>query len=156
MSIHPPPAVGRPGSRPAREEAILFAVMDDMRHTLRTSWIDPALRSVSSHPVFFTAAWAATKPNMTRSFAVGTEQMRITAIEAARSVHSLGQAASGPDGSVLDSLTATDRERLMRTVQAVHNASAKVMLVLQAWTALALRRRLPGTGQEEPPAKRGI
>src|SRR6266571_3158924 len=152
MSVHPPSAVDRPGSRSPRDDAILFAVMDDMRHTLRTSWIDPALRSVSSHPLFFTAAWAAT--------------------DAVRAIHSVGppvragngtgaRTAGGPaaptaNGSALDTLTATERERLIRTVQAVHNASAKVSVVLQAWTALALRRRLPGTGQEEPPAKRGI
>src|SRR5204863_8938541 len=96
MSIHPPPAVGRPGSRPAREEAILFAVMDDMRHTLRTSWIDPALRSVASHPLFFTAAWAATKPNMTKSFALGTERLRTAAIDAVRCMQA--SRVPGPDG----------------------------------------------------------
>jgi hypothetical protein len=180
MSIHPPAAVGRPGSRTARDDAILFAVMDDMRHTLRTFWVDPALRSVSSHPLFFAAAWAATKPNMTRSFALGTERLRLATVEAVQSIHSAGPAAPdgngwatvpaatgakgsagapvapGPTGPALEALTAAERERLVRTVQAVHNASAKVAVVLQAWTALALRRRLPGTGQEEPPAKRGI
>src|SRR6266702_883283 len=125
MSVHPPSAVDRPGSRSPRDDAILFAVMDDMRHTLRTSWIDPALRSVSSHPLFFTAAWAATKPNMTRSFALGTEQLRLAAIDAVRAIHSVGPPVRAGNGT-------------------------------GARTALALRRRLPGTGQEEPPAKRGI
>jgi hypothetical protein len=130
------------------------------------SWVDPALRSVSSHPLFFTAAWAATKPNMTRSFAVGTEQLRTAALEAVRSLHpgaGLAPAAHGSsdvgfrgNGSALHALPASERERLIRTVQAVHTASAKVMVILQAWMALALRRRVPGTGQEEPPARRGI
>jgi hypothetical protein len=164
MSIDSPLAVGRPGSRPAPDDAILFAVMDDMRHTLRTSWLDPALRSVASHPVFFTAAWAATKPNMTRSFAVGTGGVRAAAIEAVQAMDlrqgdlptgSRG-AATTPNGSAMDALSAAERERLIRTVHLVHTASAKVMVVLQAWTAMALRRRLPGTGQEEPPARRGI
>jgi hypothetical protein len=159
VSVHPPPAVGRPGSKPARDDPILSAVVDDIRHTLRTFWIDPALRSVSSYPTFFTAAWAATKPNMTRSFAVGTERLRTAAIDAVQSIpsaHAATAAAASSDGSALGDLVAAERERAIRTVQAVHLVSAKVSVVLQAWTALALRRRVPGTGQEEPPARRGI
>ncbi|MDP9342691.1 MAG: hypothetical protein M3Q23_11495 [Actinomycetota bacterium] len=148
--------MGRPGSRPAQDDAILFAVMDDVRHTLRTFWIDPALRSVSSSPVFFTAAWAATKPNMTRSFALGTERVRLAAIDAVQSIPSLRSTDPPSNGSSLETLGGAERERLIRTVQAVHHASAKVAVILHAWTALALRRRVPGTGQEEPPAKRGI
>jgi len=156
VSVHPPPSVGRAGHKPGGNDAILFAVMDDVRHTLRMSWVDPALRSVSSYPMFFTAAWAATKPNMTRSFALGSERLRTAAVEVARSAPSVQPIHPTPDGSAVADLSVPERERLIRTVQAVHHSSAKVGLVLQAWTVLARRRRIAGTGQEEPPAKRGI
>lgn len=156
MSTHPSPALGRPGHQPRQDDAILFAVMDDVRHTLRMFWVDPALRSVSSYPAFFTAAWATTRPNMTRSFAVGAERLRRAAVEGVQSIPSVQSPPALSGGSALDALSALERERLVRTVQAVHHSSSKVALVLQAWTALARRRRIPGTGQEEPPAKRGI
>ncbi len=139
----------------------MFAVMDDVRHTLRMSWVDPAFRSVSAHPLFFTAAWAATRPNMTRSFAAGADRLRLTAIDLMRPAPGAPRIQPGgdsiPEGNSFQwDLGTLERERLIRTVQAVLHAAPKVALVLQAWSLLARRRRVPGTGLEEPPAKRGI
>jgi hypothetical protein len=152
VSIYPlSRATAARGKAPSREEAIVYAVLDDMCHTLRMGWLDLAIRSVASQPVFFTAAWSATRPNVTRSFASGAEQIRGAALDAVRG--GLG----GTDAWPLDpTAEAVDLERFERTIQAIHCAAPRVLLVIQAWAILARRQRLPGTGLEEPPAKRGV
>ena len=65
MSISPP----RPAGPDRSQDQILAAVLDDVRNTLRVGWIDPALRTLAFEPAFLAAAWAATRPNVTRSFA---------------------------------------------------------------------------------------
>jgi len=127
----------------------VYAVLDDMRHTLRMSWVDPAIRTVAAQPLFFTAAWSATRPNVTRSFATGAEQIRTTSLDALRD----GLRGSTP---AHDEDDAPDLERFRRTIQAIHCAAPRVLLVIQAWAILARRQRLPGTGLEEPPARRGV
>jgi hypothetical protein len=114
-------------------------------------WVDLAVSSVASQPVFFTAAWSATRPNVTRSFASGAEQIRSVSIDAVR--EELGMT----DALAVDIVTeSVDQERLRRTIQAIHCIAPRVLLVIQAWAIMARRQRLPGTGLEEPPAKRGV
>jgi hypothetical protein len=38
----------------------------------------------------------------------------------------------------------------------LHHSAARVYLVVQAWAVLARRQDIPGTGREEPPARRGV
>ena len=152
MSIFPPSRATASRRRaPSREEAIVYAVLDDMRHTLRMGWVDLAISSVSSQPVFFTAAWAATRPNVTRSFASGAEQIRAVSLDAVREELDTIDALR-PDPAV----EPVDLERLRRTIQAIHCIAPRVLLVIQAWAIMSRRQRLPGTGLEEPPAKRGV
>jgi hypothetical protein len=125
--------------------------MDDIRATLRMSWVDPGIRSVTAHPDFFAAAWSATRPNVTRSFAAAAERLRRLAEEAVPRMPSIDHVAW------LESrLPPVDRDRLMRMVHALRTATPKVLIVIQGWAVLARRRRIPGTGREEAPARRGI
>ena len=148
VSLPRPAHVAQTAPRP--NDAILFAVQDDVRSTLRVAWIDPDLRAVSSYPIFFTAAWSAMRPNVTRSFSTGAERVRAAA----------DACLTGPlTPRNLDSferLPGAEREVLLRTVQALHLAAPKIMIVLHAWAALARRQRIAGTGREEPPARRGV
>jgi hypothetical protein len=156
VSIYPPTRAsakrrrGQPPRRP--EDAILYAALDDIRHTLRMGWVDPAIRMVAAQPVFLTAAWSATRPNATKSFAIGAERLRLASLEAVRNVFEPG----GHEEYVSGHLSAAERDRLRRTAQAMHCAAPRVVLVLQSWAILARRQRIPGTGLEEPPAKRGV
>jgi hypothetical protein len=152
VSIHPPLRAGAsPGPRPRVDESIARAVLDDLRHTLRMAWVDPAIRSVSAYPVFLSAAWSATRPNVTKSFALGAERLRSASMQTVRELE------GRPDLELEeDEGGDPDVERLSRTAQAIHCTSPRVLLVIQAWAILARRQRLPGTGSEEPPARRGI
>jgi len=142
-----------PSARPDRsQEAILAAVLDDVRNTLRVGWVDPSLRTLAFEPTFLSAAWAATRPNVTRSFAAGAERLQREAVEAARRVINPADVSEW----TRTELTGLERERLYRTAQALHHSAARVYLVVQAWAVLSRRQVLPGTGKEEPPAKRGI
>jgi hypothetical protein len=140
-----------PGPWPGASDPILSAVLDDVRTTLRVAWIDPALRALSAEPTFLAAAWAATRPNVTRSFVIGAERLQREALDAARAAlgDSEGDEWAGRLGSA-------EREHLVRTTQALHHSAARVYLVVQSWATLARRHSLPGTGREEPPAKRGV
>jgi hypothetical protein len=150
VSIHPPlRAAATPAGRARVDESIVFAVLDDLRHTLRMSWVDPSIRSVSAYPIFLSAAWSATRPNITKSFAIGAERLRAESLDAVK-----GLAQRESEGEESDWLP--EDERLPRTLQAIHCASPRVLLVIQAWAILARRQRLPGTGSEEPPARRGV
>jgi len=148
VSISPP----RPARPDRSDDAILAAVLDDVRNTLRVGWIDSALRGLAFEPTFLAAAWAATRPNVTRSFAAGAERIQREAVDAARR-------AIGPTDAtswLRTELSSIDRERLLRTTQVLQHSAARVYLVVQAWAVLARRQVIPGTGKEEPPAKRGI
>jgi hypothetical protein len=127
-------------------------VLDDVRTTLRVGWIDPALKTLTFEPDFLTAAWAATRPNVTKTFAAGAERLQAEALESARAV----VRPADVSGWARTELGGVDRERLVRTAQAFHHSGARVYLVVQAWAVLARRQDIPGTGKEESPAKRGV
>jgi hypothetical protein len=57
---------------------------------------------------------------------------------------------------VFERLGPEDAERLIRTIRALHHGLPRVYLVAQAWARLSRRQRIPGTGREEVPARRGI
>ena len=76
--------------------------------------------------------------------------MRAESLDAIRSL----AVQRDPEGDEND--WTPEEERLPRTLQAVHCASPRVLLVIQAWAILARRQRVAGTGSEEPPARRGI
>ena len=133
-------------------DAVLYAVLDDLRNTLGVAWLDPTFRAIASDPLFVIAAWAATRPNVTKSFAESASRLRAAAMEHVQST------LSPPDHRALveERLRPDDAERLIRTVRALHHGLPKVYLVVQSWARLARRQRIPGTGREEVPARRGI
>jgi halocarboxylic acid dehydrogenase DehI len=133
-------------------DTVLYAVLDDIRNTLGVAWLDPIFRTIASDPLFVIAAWAATRPNITKTFSESAARLRRTSLER---VHA---ALDPPDHLpfVHDRLRPEDADRLIRTVRALHQGLPKVYLVVQAWARLARRQRIPGTGREEVPARRGI
>src|SRR5436190_8182152 len=133
-------------------DAVLYAVLDDIRNTLGVAWLDPTFRAIASDPLFVIAAWAATRPNVTKSFAESASRLRKVAMD---HVHT---SLDPPDhrAFVEEALRPEDAERLVQTVRALHHGLPKVYLVVQAWARLARRQRIPGTGREEVPARRGI
>ena len=62
-------------------DAVLYAVLDDIRNTLGVAWLDPTFRAIASDPLFVIAAWAATRPNVTKSFAESAGRLRKAALE---------------------------------------------------------------------------
>jgi hypothetical protein len=151
VSLHSPPRAGAQArSRLRPDDPIVYAVLDDLRHTLRMRWVDPSIRSLSSNPMFLSAAWSATRPNVTKTFALGAERLRATSLDAIREL-----VAADLGGREPEPVPEND-DRLPRTLQAIQCTTPRVLLVVQAWAILARRQRLPGTGSEEPPARRGI
>src|SRR5207237_1414202 len=69
--------------RPIDQTAILGAVREDVRQTLRSGWVDAALEAAAGQPVFFTAAWSAIRPNVGRSFLLLAKALRAQAPEEA-------------------------------------------------------------------------
>lgn len=147
-----PGKASAPAPGPLDQAAILGAVREDVRQTLRSGWIDPALEIVAAQPVFFTAAWSAIRPNVGRSFLLLARAMRTDAAEA------FTAAAKPPDlRKRLDGeLGEEELRRIEDAVRAAHQVTAKVQLVVHSLLRAARRERVPGTGREEPPVRRGV
>jgi hypothetical protein len=132
--------------------AVLSAVREDVRQTLRTAWVDPAIDAAAAWPVFFPAAWSAIRPNVGKSFLAFAQTLRG---EAAEAIWSTGAA---PDFRKLlePRLAEEEIRRIEESSKAVHLVTAKVFIVAHALARAAMRERIPGTGREEAPVRRGI
>jgi hypothetical protein len=137
---------------PADPGAILGAVREDIRQTLRTAWIDPALEATATSIPFFTAAWSAVRPNVGKSFLLLAKALRAEAVEAVRA------RLDAPDlrGRLAGELSAEEIRRIEETSRAAHLAAAKIQVVVHAVYRAARRERVPGTGREESPVRRGV
>src|SRR5207237_8675318 len=137
--------------RPVDQTAILGAVREDVRQTLRSGWVDAALEAAAGQPVFFTAAWSAIRPNVGRSFLLLAKALRAEATEV------LG-APTPPDlRKRLDGeLGEEELRRAEDAVRATHQVTPKVQLVVHALLKAVRRERVAGTGREEPPVRRGV
>jgi hypothetical protein len=115
-------------------------------------WIDPAFDAVAAHPAFFTAGWSAARPNVGRSFLSLAKAIREEAVSSLRPL--VG------DPELRHELRPTFSDEELRRVEevsrAVHIAMPKVQLVVHALYRAARRERLPGTGREESPIRRGV
>jgi hypothetical protein len=131
--------------------AVVSAVKEDIRQTLRSAWIDPALEVASQYPIFFTAAWSAIRPNVGRSFLALARSVRGDAAEAV---------GSFPNVDLRKGLEKSLEEEEIRRVEdcarAAHLAGAKSQIVAHALYRAARRDRIEGTGGEEPPIRRGV
>ena len=132
--------------------AALAAVREDIRQTLRMAWIDPSLEVASAHPVFFAAVWSAVRPNVGRSFLLLSRALRSLAAESLRSnleIPDLRKRLEPP-------LSDEELRRASQAARAAHMTSAKVQIVVHTLARASRRERVPGTGQEEQAARRGV
>jgi hypothetical protein len=132
--------------------ALLSAVREDIRQTLRTGWIDPAIETAAANPTFFTAAWSAVRPNVGRSFLALARAIRAQAVDSCRSMVAVPDLRQRLRAHLADE----ELRRLEETVRAMHLAMPKLQIVVHAMHRAARRERIPGTGKEEPPVRRGI
>ncbi len=144
----------RKASRPERADpsALLGAVREDIRQTLRTGWIDPALEAAASYPAFFTAAWSAIRPNIGKSFLILARALRTEAVDMVRAT------MPAPDlrPTLRGQLSDEEVRRLEDSARAAHLATAKAQVVVHEMYRAVRRERIPGTGREEPPIRRGV
>ncbi len=145
-------AFAPPGYGPSASAAMLGAVREDVRQTLRVGWIDPVLEAASGFPLFFTAAWSAIRPNVGKSFLALARVVRTEAVD------SLGASVAVPDirRRLERELSEEELIRIGESARALHQVMAKVQIVTHAMHRMARRERIPGTGREEPPVRRGV
>jgi hypothetical protein len=146
-----------PGASPAglgshEQAAVLSAVREDVRQTLRTGWVDPALDTVAAHPVFFTAAWSAVRPNVGKTFLQVARPLRSQAAEAIEASGDISNLRKRLDGE----LSQEELRRVEEAARAAHAATAKVQVVLAMLFRAVHRERIAGSGREEPPIRRGV
>jgi len=142
---------GGPGGS-ADPAAVMGAVREDIRQTLRAGWIDPAIEAAAADPVFLTAAWSAIRPNVGKSFLTLARSLRAAAAESV-----LPQRDPRDLWIRLDhQLTSEERERVVECVRAAHLVTAKVQIVVHALHRAVRKDRLGGTGREEASVRRGV
>jgi len=137
----------------ARQPDLIPAVLRDVRETLRMRWIDSSLETAAAHPVFFTAAWSALRPNIGPGFVSAARHIRDLAVNGVK------QHATPPDHSEwarLAKLEPQELEQITVTVRAFHESMAKVAIAVHALARAARGRPAGGSGIEEPPPKRGV
>jgi hypothetical protein len=146
------PELSRSLEQDDEAHAMLSVVREDVRQTLRTAWLDPGLEAASQWPIFFTTAWSAIRPSVGRSFLVLAKALREQAVRAVLSPggrRDLRQRLGG-------ALTTEELERVTEAARAGHLAAPKSQIVQHLLLRAARRERTRGTGQEEPPSRRGV
>ena len=138
--------------KPVDQAAILGAVREDVRQTLRSGWIDASIEAGAAQPVFFTAAWSAIRPNVGRSFLYLAKAVRSEAVEALTAIGAAPDLRKRLNGE----LGEEELRRIEDAVRASHLVTAKVHLVVHALLRAVRRERIAGTGREEPPVRRGV
>jgi hypothetical protein len=139
-------------SAPAEVAAVLGAVRDDVRQTLRTGWLDPGVEAAANYPVFFTAAWSAIRPNVGKSFLALARRLRSDAADVLRVAFDLPDLRKRLDGD----LSEEEMRRIEESTRAAHLATAKSQIVVHALYRAVRKERIAGTGREEPPVRRGV
>lgn len=137
---------------PAEVAAVLGAVREDVRQTLRAAWLDPAVEAASTYPVFFTAAWSAIRPNVGKSFLALARRLRSDAVEVLRIGFDLPDLRKRLEGD----LSEEEVRRIEESARAAHLTTAKAQIVAHALHRAVRMERIPGTGREEPPIRRGV
>jgi hypothetical protein len=137
---------------PPEEAALVGAVRDDIRQTLRMAWIDPAFEVGAGHPAFLTAAWSAIRPNIGKSFLNLARSLRADAAASVRSE------PERPDllRRLQDELSEEELRRVEDSARAAYLAVPKLQIVVHALHRIVRRERIPGTGREESPVRRGV
>jgi hypothetical protein len=138
--------IGRPS-----EPALVDVVRDDIRQTLRVGWLHPAIEAAAAQPLFLAAAWSSIRPNVGRTFDLIASDVRASAV---RSVRALGRV---PDlrADLERTRRPADLERMTAAVTAAQFASARNQVAVHLLTSAARGEQVGGTGEEEPPSRRG-
>jgi len=142
----PPPQVLQ------EQAAVLGAVREDIRQTLRVGWLDPAIEAAAQNPAFFTAAWSAVRPNVGKSFLALSRALRSEAVESVRTWFDPPLVLKRLE----DELAEEEIRRIEQSARAAHLAAPKLQVVVHAMYRAARRDRISGTGREEPPIRRGV
>jgi hypothetical protein len=145
------PSATRLGSVRPSEPALVDAVRDDIRQTLRVISVHPAIEAAAAQPVFLVAAWSSIRPNVGRTFDLLAADVRASAVRAVRDM--------GPMPAFRERLEltrpATDVERMAAAVTAAQFAAARNQIAVHLLTCAARGEAVGGTGEEEPPGRRG-
>lgn len=131
---------------------MLGAVRDDIRQTLRTAWTDPSLEACAAHPAFFTAAWSAVRPNVGKSFLALARTVRAECVEAVRSAFAPAMVRV----RLRDSHSEEEINRIEESARSGFLVAPKLQVVIHAFHRMLRRERIPGTGREESPVRRGV
>jgi hypothetical protein len=142
------PAAGSPS-----DVALLMgAVREDMRQTLRVAWLPPAVDAAADHPAFLAAAWSTIRPNVGRTYDAVSRGLLA---EAVRSLRDMGQV---PDvGAALARRRGEPEMRRIRlTAAAAQETAVRTHLAVHLLACAVRGEGTGGTGEEEPPSRRGI
>jgi hypothetical protein len=131
--------------------ALVAAVRDDIQQTLRVAWLHPGIEVAAAQPVFLAAAWSSIRPNVGRTFDLLAADVRAYALRALRDM--------GPMPALRERLERTrppaDLERMITAVTAAQFAAARNQIAVHLLTCAACGDAVGGTGEEEPPGRRG-
>ncbi|HEX2090679.1 MAG TPA: hypothetical protein VHI54_12280 [Actinomycetota bacterium] len=141
------------GHGPPDPAVVLAAVRTDVQETLRMAWIDPALDAATASAAFFTAAWSAIRPNVGKSFLNLCRQLRVEAVDVVRSA-----VDSPPDlrKKLEEQFSDGELRQIEEAATAAYLGTAKTQVVVHALHRAIRGDRIPGTGGEEPPVRRGV
>jgi hypothetical protein len=114
--------------------------------------VDPAFEALAGHPAFFTAGWSAARPNVSRSFIALAKAIREEAMASARPLVPVTHLRDAVGGR----LSEEEVRRVEEVARASHVVMPKVQLIVHSLYRAARRERIPGTGREEPPIRRGV
>jgi hypothetical protein len=141
-----PTLIGRPS-----EPAVVDAVRDDIRQTLHVAWLHPAIEAAAAQPVFLAAAWSSIRPNVGRTFDLLAASVRASAVQAIQ-----GLGGTPPLRTRLERThPPADVERMVAAVTAAQFSGARNQLAVHLLTCAAAGEAMGGTGEEEPPGRRG-
>ena len=133
------------------EPALVDAIRDDIRQTLRVAWLHPAIGAAAAQPVFLAAAWSSIRPNVGRTFDLLAADVRAAA---ARAVRELGE--TPPLRATLERThPPADVDRMVAAVTAAHFSGARNQIAVHLLTCAANGEPVGGTGEEETPSRRG-
>jgi hypothetical protein len=146
------PSTTSAGSGRPSEPALVAAVRDDIRQTLRVAWLHPAIEAAVAQPVFLSAAWSSIRPNVGRTFDVVAADVRATAEQAVRGLRPVPTLRARMERTC----PAPDVDRMVAAVTAAQFAAARNQLAVHLFACAARGEAIGGTGEEEPPSRRGI
>ena len=138
---------------PARqsEPELVSAVRGDIRETLRVAWLHPGIEAAVAQPVFLAAAWSSIRPNVGRTFDRLAADVRASAVQAIRGVGAVPALRACAERA----RPPADVERIVTAVTAAQFAAARNQVALHLLACAARGESVGGTGEEEPPGRRG-